>query len=826
MRPSGVSSTDAEHDLALATADRIVAWLSEQGFPAPVRADSGNGAHLLYRVDLPNDEVATGLVKGCLATLDVLFSNEKVTVDTANHNAARIWKLYGTVSRKGDNTAERPHRRSRLLTVPDEIGLVPVERLAHLAGLLPADEPPAPKKGGGIDLAAWLPDHGIAVRSAKPYRGGTLYTLEDCPFSSAHKDGAFAIQFASGAIFAGCHHQSCGSGTQRWPELRARYEQREPKRKEEISNPPSPPAEYRQRAMEILENGDPLAFLLDTFTRTHVGDRIVAECLIMSLASQSIENTSGLHVAISGNSGKGKTHACNAMLNLVPEEYRLKGTVSNKALFYHDSLRSGTVLLFDDVSLSDDLQELLKSATANFREPIEHRTLTADRRLRVCTIPERCVWWLAKVESVGDDQVMNRMLTVWIDDSKEQDIAVLEHVKKVEARSPDTCGEDVDVLVCRALWEILKGQQFHIHIPFSPRIHFSNAANRRNPAMLFDLIKCHALLHFRRRERDDHGSLIATRQDFAYARQLFIAINGEVGGQETKQTRNEAAALATVAKMGIAVFTIRQLQDTLGLSYHQTYRLLHGYTNSKATYTGILDKCPAVSLIDATVVEELYGLELKRREQYFSFDYEIYRQWSARAEVWIAEEDGATGNRDDPGSDVCTFAPRLHPKIGKSANQKNVVSRVYSCNEVQYKETCTGTPVIVHPSGEPQNLPDDAGSGCSDGCESRMSANVDDIRAPQPSFPYKTPERRVSDCTPGCKGVQTGANVQSKTGKVLPLPGLLDHRTFERARVDLGRCTICDTAKAVYHSREARASICQGCYARLVREWNREEGVR
>ncbi len=190
------------------TADRIAAWLAEQGFPAPVKADSGNGAHLLYRIDLPNDEAATGLVKGCLATLDALFSNEQVTVDTANHNAARIWKLYGTVSRKGDNTPERPHRRSKLLAVPDEIGLVPAERLTHLAGLLPEDEPPAPKKGAGIDLAAWLLDHRIAVRSAKPYRGGTLYVLEDCPFSSAHRDGAFAIQFASGGIFAGCHHQS------------------------------------------------------------------------------------------------------------------------------------------------------------------------------------------------------------------------------------------------------------------------------------------------------------------------------------------------------------------------------------------------------------------------------------------------------------------------------------------------------------------------------------------------------------------------------------------------------------------------------------------
>ena len=54
-------------------------------------------------------------MKFCLATLDALFSDDRVTVDTANFNAARIWKLYGTVSRKGDDTPDRPHRRSRIL---------------------------------------------------------------------------------------------------------------------------------------------------------------------------------------------------------------------------------------------------------------------------------------------------------------------------------------------------------------------------------------------------------------------------------------------------------------------------------------------------------------------------------------------------------------------------------------------------------------------------------------------------------------------------------------------------------------------------------------
>ena len=63
-------------------------------------------------------------------------------------------------------------------------------------------------------------------------------------------------------------------------------------------------------------------------------------------------------------------------------------------------------------------------------------------------------------------------------------------------------------------------------------------------------------------------------------------------------------------------------------------------------------------------------------------------------------------------------------------------------------------------------------------------------------------------------------------GKVQPLPGVLDHRTFERVKTELGRCDVCGAKKAIYRSREAQANICDQCYARLVREWNLGEGVR
>ena len=408
----------------------------------------------------------------------------------------------------------------------------------------------------------------------------------------------------------------------------------------------------------------------------------------------------------------------------------MKGTFSNKVLFYDKDLRPGTVLLFDDVALSEDMQEVLKSSTANFREPIVHRTLTRDRQLKVCTIPERCVWWLAKVEAVGDDQVMNRMLSVWIDDATGQDQAVLDHLKKVEAGVITATGEDPDVPVCQAIWEVLKGAVRRVRIPYGRRINFSAAHNRRNPAMLFDLIKCHAVLHCFQRETDEDGMVIATVDDFAYARRLYLALNGDVGGQETKLIRNESAALATIIRLDLRIFTTRQLQDALGFSYYQTYRLLHGYSNSRTTYLGILDKCPAISPIDATVAEEICGVECRRREHYFSFNSVMYRVWSVQADVWLDEgtddddredDGGDDGDGPDDGEDDdsdCNISPRLHRKTGENANGKDGRNTPLFTREEERGERSTESIGTLHTGGVtyPDPAPSASACACVGGC--------------------------------------------------------------------------------------------------------------
>jgi hypothetical protein len=91
-RPVGISSSDAEHAAALEMACELKSRLADEGWPSPVLADSGNGAHLLYRLDLPNDEDSAALVKQVLEALSDRHTNGTVAVDLTTYNAARIFK--------------------------------------------------------------------------------------------------------------------------------------------------------------------------------------------------------------------------------------------------------------------------------------------------------------------------------------------------------------------------------------------------------------------------------------------------------------------------------------------------------------------------------------------------------------------------------------------------------------------------------------------------------------------------------------------------------------------------------------------------------------
>jgi hypothetical protein len=115
QRPSGVSSTDAEKALALQAAELMRNRLEVDGADKPTLCDSGNGYHLLYPLALPNNGEAADVVERALQTIKAECGVAGVNVDTGVGNASRITRLYGTLNCKGENTAERPWRRSGVI---------------------------------------------------------------------------------------------------------------------------------------------------------------------------------------------------------------------------------------------------------------------------------------------------------------------------------------------------------------------------------------------------------------------------------------------------------------------------------------------------------------------------------------------------------------------------------------------------------------------------------------------------------------------------------------------------------------------------------------
>ena len=121
-RPSGISASEEEKQYSHVVAGGVREVLNGGGWPAPILADSGNGYHLLYRVDQPAND--NGLIKNCLAALADLWDDDRISIDQTVFNPARISKLYGTIARKGDNVPDRPYRLSRILEVPEPLEVV------------------------------------------------------------------------------------------------------------------------------------------------------------------------------------------------------------------------------------------------------------------------------------------------------------------------------------------------------------------------------------------------------------------------------------------------------------------------------------------------------------------------------------------------------------------------------------------------------------------------------------------------------------------------------------------------------------------------------
>lgn len=235
VRPKDTSATDAQVELATDRARQVYRFLGERGWPAPVVADSGNGMHLLYRVDMDagaDSSASAALIKRCLESLSTRFDDDAVKVDRSVFNAGRIIKLHGSVANKGDHVPSAPWRVSEILTVPDQVELVSEHLLHALAGDA-VEASTAPRTVGAFagtlnQFSAWgapemesfLSRGNIDATGPEQHDGALRWKLKSCPFNPDHGPGESAVFLRpDGRLGFECRHNSCQD--KHWRDLRA-----------------------------------------------------------------------------------------------------------------------------------------------------------------------------------------------------------------------------------------------------------------------------------------------------------------------------------------------------------------------------------------------------------------------------------------------------------------------------------------------------------------------------------------------------------------------------------------------------------------------------
>lgn len=194
-RPSGISSADEEKHEALEVAKASRDWLLSVGVPASamLTGDSGNGAYVLVR--LPDYEVTTENTATKKALTNFIadkFDTGRVEIDRTVFNPARLIGALGAMKVKGENTEERPHRRSSVRTIAGKVfdpakqqRGEPFDLYALAVKILPPAEEKKAKqtatqsKNGSGDV--WFDARLIAEFLDNPKTTGRGFTYYDCP---------------------------------------------------------------------------------------------------------------------------------------------------------------------------------------------------------------------------------------------------------------------------------------------------------------------------------------------------------------------------------------------------------------------------------------------------------------------------------------------------------------------------------------------------------------------------------------------------------------------------------------------------------------------
>lgn len=375
----------------------------------------------------------------------------------------------------------------------------------------------------------------------------------------------------------------------------------------------------------IYREGKALEYICESCRQMHVGDEMIIQAMVLSYAATRVTNLeAGIHISLTGQAGTGKSHTAETVVQHLPSGAASTGGFSDKALLYHEFMPK-TVLVIDDQELSEDVQQLLKQASTAWDKETPYRTVKNQTSLTL-KMAAKCPFWVVKANQTGDEQILDRQLTFWITDTKEQRLSIQSAIKR-SAKGISPRGESETAIVSRHIWEHIK--EAAVIIPFSEEIDNDDLMDARNIQLFVSLIRAHALMHASKRRRDGREIILASIEDFKAACNIMNPILENSGGsQRLKLTPQGAKLLEVLRGMPSGTYPFSYLQELTGFSGPELSKALHGRKKEGYSSQGLMDVCNAIDIVDVT---ECTTINSSKRGKALDWKEHAAKSWEGTA---------------------------------------------------------------------------------------------------------------------------------------------------------------------------------------------------
>jgi len=351
--------------------------------------------------------------------------------------------------------------------------------------------------------------------------------------------------------------------------------------------------EIHEKAMDVLKNGDPERYIVDSCSRIVLGAEKAFKKLDCCVSVQDVRQSAGLHPKLNGDSGSGKTLVVMVFAHHLPPDAVVVGSTSNLAAFYHQDGDRVFRILDDYLAGNEVLDTIIKQTSSVFHKRYTHRTVKKQEPVTL-QIGSEQTWAITSVDGSQDIQVLNRQLPINVDDSEELTRAVNARTIERYGRGEEQFPEDETVLVCREIWRILRSEgHINVRVPFYDRIEWLENSNRRNPSIFMDLLVAHTAMYRFQREKDAEGYYLATEDDFEAAKALFNDKDAEELVKRLTRKEREFVELLSKHPEGL---TREEVADALKITGNRVSQLANGEKGRG----GLTQKLPGFSIAEIT----------------------------------------------------------------------------------------------------------------------------------------------------------------------------------------------------------------------------------